>query len=51
MDSKLIDPASFETLGEEFFRSYNEKKKLLNEKMTRWSEFTAELEAFLKNTE
>jgi ATP-binding cassette subfamily F protein 3 len=51
MDSKLIDPSSFETLGEEFFRSYNEKKKLLNEKMTQWSDFTAELEAFLKNSE
>jgi predicted RNase H-like nuclease (RuvC/YqgF family) len=49
MDAKLIDPSSFETVGEEFFRSYNEKKKLLNEKMTQWGEFTQELELFLKN--
>jgi hypothetical protein len=51
MDSKLIDPSSFETVGEEFFRSYNERKKLLNEKMTQWSDFTVELEAFLKNSD
>jgi ATP-binding cassette, subfamily F, member 3 len=51
MDSKLSHPSSFALAGEEFFRRYNEMKKLLNEKMTLWSDCTHELEAFLKNVE
>jgi ATP-binding cassette subfamily F protein 3 len=51
MDSKMGDPSGFASAGEEFFLTYNKMKKLLNEKMTLWSEYTHELEAFLKNNE
>jgi ATP-binding cassette, subfamily F, member 3 len=49
MDKKLENPDNWAEAGEEFFKTYNETKKSLTEKMTLWEKFTHELELFIKN--
>jgi ATP-binding cassette, subfamily F, member 3 len=49
IDQKLSDPAHIEKADEKFYNNYNLLKKSLNEKMGLWTEYTHELEIFLKN--
>ena len=49
MDLKLSNLDSYTSNDEEFFKTYNSLKKTLNEKMNDWTNFTHELESFLKN--
>ncbi len=51
IDTRMADPEYFMKEGKTVFNIYNEKKKTLNDRMNLWTDYTHQLETFLKNNE